>query len=320
MELSSAPTRASFGQKLKGFFTAPPCPGAVFLISTTAVSAISVAAREKKVRSHAVLPLRPGLVEPHFDKKNIQDPVALADALKRELVRLHYAGEKAACLLPEPCLRIFVFSFESLPMPEKERRKLFLWRAKKQLPLLPDDIRLSYQVMNAGTSPRVLVSLARASVLDEYENVLQKAGIKVGLLTTPTLSLLNLVDWEKERDFLLVNVTADSTSLVAVSDGLISLFRIKPHSLESAGQALDRFKVENVMTEIDNTIHFLEDREKRTLSALWLHSDSAALKAALGDGLRGRFSFPVKEFNVAFPSGCRESEKGLLVPLFGQMP
>lgn len=319
MELSTAPPRLPFVEKLKSFFTASPSPGAAFLISTTAVSAISIATREKRIRYHLVSSLRPGIVEPHFDKKNIQDPVALASALKRELARLHYAGEKAACLLPEPCLKVFVFSFEFLPVSEKERRKLFLWRAKKQLPLLPDDVRLSYQVMNAGASLTVLVCLARAAVLDEYEDVFQRAGVKVGLLTTPTLSLLNLVDWEKEKDFLLTHVSVDSTSLVAVSGGLISLFRIKPHSLELTRQVLDQIKVENIIMEIENTVHFLEDREKRSPGSLWLHSSSAELEASLRHDLETRFPFPVKRFSVAFPSGCRESEKALLLPLYGQM-
>ncbi len=278
-----------------------------------------MAGRENKVRSHGVFQLRPGLVEPHFDRQNIQDRAGLAEMIKKELARFPYSGEKAACLVPESCLKIFVFSFEALPLSEKEKTKLFLWRVRKQLPLVAENIKLSYQVINSNAPVKVLVSLARSTVLAEYENVFAAAGIKVGVLTTPTLSLLNLIDWEKEKDFLLVSVEADATSLVAVTGGSLSLFRLKPHPGETMGPVFDRSKVETVVTEIENTIHFLEDREKRSLNSLWLHSSSAEFQEALQSELRERFSIPLQQLDLPFPAGWSVSERAFLAPLFGQV-
>lgn len=319
MEFGSASAQKSLREKMRAFLTTSPCPGAVFSLSSAAWSGIVVAAREKKIRQHSVSVLSPGLIEPHFDKKNIRDRSALIGIIKRDLARLHYSGEKAACLLPEPCLKVFVFSFESLPLAEKEKNQLFLWRVKKQVPLLAEDVRLAYQVMNGQGTVKVLVCVARVTLLEEYEEVLAAAGIKVGVITTPTLSLLNLVDWEKEKDFLLVHAETNSTSLVAVNDSRVSLFRVKRNPVEEGLFSSEGSKVEAIMTEIENTIHFLEDREQRKLSSLWLHASSAEFQALLQPELRERLPFPVKPFDLPFPSGLSPSERARLVPLWGQI-
>lgn len=319
-ESRPAPFRSALLEKVSAFFTAPPSPAAAFALGPTAWSGVIVSGAEKKVRAHATFPLGPGLVEPRFDGQNIQEKDTLTGRMRRELARLGYSGEKAACLLPDACLKVFVFSFESLPLSEKERARLFLWRARKQLPLPAEGIRLAYQVMKAKATVRVLASLARVSVLAEYEGVFRTAGIKVGILTTPTLSLLNLIDWEKEKDFLLVHVDLDSTSLVAVSGGQLSLFRLKPNLADAERAGFGRIETRALLTEIENTIHFFEDREKRSLGALWLHASSADFLATLQEELEGHLPFPVKQFQLPHPFRRSATEEVLLVPLFGQLP
>ncbi len=306
-------------REIKAFFIAQPLPSVVFQLSASAWSGINVSVSEKKIRHRAFLPLASGLVEPHFDKPNIKQAASLAAVLKEGLAKLHYSGEKAACLLPEPCLKVFVFPFDSLPSSERERLKLFRWRAKKQLPVLPDDVRLSYQIMKSDASAKVLVSMARSAVLREYEDLFSAAGVKVGMITSPTLSLLNLLDWAKEKSFILVNIEDDSVSLAAVADAELTIFRFKTFPAARSGLLPESQTIENIVTEIENTIHFLEDREKRSLNALWVRSSSAEFLKSILSHLESRLPLPVKLVDSPWLAGANTVDQALLAPLFGQV-
>ncbi|MDH7513372.1 MAG: hypothetical protein QHH14_10550 [Clostridiales bacterium] len=308
-------------KRIRAFFMAQPLPSVVFQVSASAFSGINVSVSEKKIRHRAYLPLASGLVEPHFDKPNIKQPASLAAVLKEGLAKLHYSGDNAACLLPEPCLKVFIFAFDSLPSSERERLKLFRWRAKKQLPLLPDDVRLSYQIMksNANASPKVLVSMARSAVLQEYEDLFASAGVKVGMVSSPTLSLLNLLNWAQERSFILVNIEDDSVSLAAVADAELTLFRLKTFPAARSGLIPERHTIENIVTEIENTVHFLEDREKRSPNALWVRSRSAEFLKSILSELESRLPLPVKLVDSPWLAGANTVDQALLAPLFGQV-
>jgi hypothetical protein len=310
---------AASSRKIKAFFIAQPSPSVVFQLAASALSGVNVSVGEKKIRHRAFFPLTSGLIEPHFDKPNIKQAALLMAVLKEGLAKLHYAGEKAACLLPESCLRVFIFSFDSLPSSERERLKLFRWRAKKQLPILPSDVRLSYQIMKSNGSVKVLISLARSAVLREYEDLFSAAAVKVGLITSPTLSLLNLLDWDREKNFILVNIEDDSVSLAAVADADLTLCRFKTLPAAISGLLPEKQTIENIVAEIEKTIHFLEDREKRDLNALWLRSSSAEFLKSILSELASRFPFPVKLVDSPWLAGVSPVEKALLAPLVGQV-
>lgn len=320
MKPTSVPERSdAASRKIKAFFTAQPSPSVVFQLAASAWTGINVSVSEGKIKHRAFFSLTSGLIEPHFDKPNIKQAASLAEVLKEGLAKLHYSGEKAACLLPEPCLKVFVFPFDSLPSSERERRKLFHWRAKKQLPVLPDDVRLSYQIMKSNASAKVLVSMARSSVLREYEELFSAAGAKIGMITSPTLSLLNLLDWDKEKSFILVNIEDDSVSLAAVADAELAIYRFKTSPVARSGRLPEKKTIENIITEIENTIHFLEDREKRGLNALWVRSRSAEFLIGILSELESRLPFPVKPVDSPWLAGASPTDKAILSPLFGQV-
>ncbi len=306
-------------KRIKAFFMARPLPSVVFQVSASALSGINVSASEKKIRHRAFLPLAYGLIEPHFDKPNIKQAALLAAVLKEGLAKLHYSGEKAACLLPEPCLKVFIFAFDSLPSSERERLKLFRWRAKKQLPVLPDDVRLSYQLMKSNASAKVLVSMARSAVLQEYEDLFASAGVKVGVVSSPALSLLNLLNWAQEKSFILVNIEDDSVSLAAVADAEPTLFRVKAFPAARSGLVPERQTIENIVTEIENTVHFLEDKERRGPNALWVRSKSAEFLKSILSELESRLAFPVRLIDSPWLAGANTDDQALLAPLIGQV-
>jgi hypothetical protein len=306
--------------QLVRYFTAPPCPPVIFQVASSYVSGIHVGVKERKIKEYVIWPLPSGLVEPHFDRPNFPDPGALSEIVKACLDKLHVSGGKVACLIPETCLKTLVLAFDSLPSSEKERDKLIRWRAKKQMPILPEDARMSFELLPSNGSVKVLASLGRSSVLREYENLFSKTGFDVGLLGTPTLSLLNLVRWEEEGDVIIANIDDDSLSLVAATDSKISFYRNKTFAVERRGELRVEDKVELIVKEIENTIHFVEDREQRVLQSLWLRAGLRQGQEDVSTKLGQRMSISIHAIGAAALGELPLAERTILAPLAGQIP
>jgi hypothetical protein len=305
---------------LMEYFTAPLCPSAVIQLSPDYVSGILVDRKEEKVKHHLVLDLPGGLVEPHFDRPNITDPAALAGIMKNSLEPFRLSGKKVACLVPEACIKILVLAFDSLPASEPDREKLIRWRAKKQLPVLPEDVRLSYQVWPSGSSIKVLVTLARTQVVKEYEDLFAGLGFEVGILTGPTLSLLNLVEWDEDNDLLIANIEEDSLGLAAVTRREPALYRLKMFAAERGIIQDVSDKVETIIQEIENTAHFIEDREKREIRSLWFRSGLKDGRRDILEALRTGLSLDVRPIEVPASLGLTPGVSAFLAPLIGQVP
>lgn len=308
--------RPAFLDRVERFFTGPPCPPVLLQISSAFLCGLQVAAKEKKPRQRLIVPLPRGLVEPHFERANIPDGAALAGLLKEHLGRLRASAGDAACLLPEACFRVFVLPFESLPASDRERENLILFRAKKQMPLLPDDLRLSFQVLESGPGLKVVAALARASVIREYETFFAGLGLGLGVVSPPALSLVNLIDWRAEPTGLLVNLDDDSLGLVAVTRSEPALYRVKAF----AGERGEARRVDGLAKEIENTLHFIEDREKQAIPAIWFRNGLLDGEDSLPAALAARLALPVKPVTAAPLDSLPETERSILTPLAGLIP
>jgi hypothetical protein len=306
--------------RLKDYFTVPLCPSAIIQLSPAYISGIHVDVKEGRIRHHLVIDLPGGLIEPHFDRPNLADAAALTGILKDNLKPLHLSGKKIACLIPEACLKVLVLAFDSFPTSEREREKLIRWRAKKQIPVLPEDVRLSYEVRPSSSSVKVLAAFARTPVIKEFEGLFAGLGLEVGVLTTPTLSLLNLLDWKKENDLLAANVEDDSLALAAITQAEVAFYRLKMFAVER--RAVLRFsdRVETIVKEIENTAHFIEDREKREVRSLWFRSGLRERREDILERLRTGLSFDVHAVPVPGSFGLTPEVGDFLAPLIGQVP
>ena len=307
-------------RKINNYFTAPLCPPTVIQVSSSYISGIHVDLKDGRAKRHAVLELPAGLLEPHFDRKNVADAAALSGVLKEGLRELQTPGKKIACLVPEACLKIFVLSFDSLPASEKEREKIIRWRAKKQMAILPEDARLSYEMVASSSSIKVLAALTRTPVIREYEDLFAGLGLDVGIAASPTISLLNLVDWENEKDLLVVNIEEDSLGLIAVTQSEPILYRLKTFSVGQEGGLRFSQKIEAVVKEIENTVHFIEDREKRAVHSLWFRSGLREGREDILAGLRTGLEIEVRPVQAPPSCGLSPDLSAFLAPLAGQVP
>jgi len=304
---------------LKDYLIKPPSLSVAFQISHHYFSGLHVSPKERKIKSQFILPLESSALQPSFDKINIADDSYLEEKIKEGLEQLKFTGKNIAFLIPESCLKMFVFSFVSLPSSQKEREEIIRWRVKKQMPLLPDDTRLSFAVLSSNKEEKVLVSLARASVVQEYENCFAKLGLRMGTVGVATLNLMNLIDREEGDNFMVINLEEDYISLMAFLNSEIALYRSKPLVRESQAELPFSKKIEDIVKEVRNTVNFIEDREKKKIGSFWARAGIVRPEEEIFPALQERLAVPLKAIESPTAAGLHFHESQILSPLLGQI-
>ena len=309
---------APFVENIKNYFARQPLPHAAFHVTSRYISGIRVSLKDGRITNHFILPLEKGLIRPSFEKKNIQNPPLLEKKIKKELGKLHLHDPKVVCLLPELSLKAFVFSFDSLPSSRPERERIIRFRIKKQIPLLPEDARFSFDIVKSNDSMKIFVAVARASVIREYEEFFSQLNLKIRTVGVPTLGLYSLLNTEKEKDSLLINIEEDSISLAAIVDSEISLFRMKAILAAGQDEASESRRIESIIKEVENTVNFVEDKEKKKIQSFWVRVGQFKEEGILSR-LRERSSLPVAGIESCLTAKIGLREKKILSPLIGQM-
>ncbi|MFC2163403.1 hypothetical protein ACFLT2_00230 [Acidobacteriota bacterium] len=310
---------ASMKEKIGHFFLQQPLPLAAFQLSSRYLSGLRVSPPDRKIKHHFVLPFQGGVLNPSFYKKNMKDSSELDEKMKEGISKLQLAEHKVVFLLPELSQKSFIFSFDSLPTSQRELEQILLFRIKKQIPVLPEDTRLSFDVLRSNTKKKVLVTIARESVVREYEDFFNKFQLKVRAVGVPSLSLYNLVGSTKDEDYMLIDVENDSFSLLGVINSEVTLYRQKHFAEDFQDEKDFDEKWRNVVQEIENTANFIEDKEERKICCYWVRFGVFEPgEEALGI-LRDQSRCPVNPIESALSSPLPSLDKKLLSPLIGQI-
>lgn len=308
----------TFLDKAKGFFVDQPKPHAAFQMASNYLTGVQLSPRDKKIKSFFTLQLDKGIIEPSFYQNNIKKRVLLSNIFDRELKKYPLTDRRIVFVLPELSQKAFVLTFEKLPATLREREQIVRFRVKKQLPLLPEDARIAYSLIPTENRVRVLASVARASVIKEYEDFFSQLKIKVRSVGMPFEGLVNLIG-KKEKNVMLVNIEEDAFSLVGITASEISLYRQKSFVLESFDEKSLQQKNDDITLEIENTINFIEDKEKTKMSLLWVRTGLPGDGDGMLSDLTARLSIPVEGVDSCLPGNLTPNEKRLLSPLLGHI-
>jgi len=307
----------TFLSKLKNFLTEQPLPSSGIQVTSSCISGVHLSSKEKKLKHHFILPLPEKIIQPSFNRANIKDAHQLMKNITERVEKFNIYGHGVTLLLPELSQRTFVFSFDSLPKTPREKEKIIRFRIKKQMPLLSDEVRISSDVLQTKDGKKVISSVAHVSVVDDYERFFSHMQVKIRAVSIPVLGLSNLIDWDKEKGFLLVNIEKDSFSLLAVTNSEASLYRQKPLMILNEDDLARR--VQNIIQEIENTAHFIEDKEKRSIAAVWIRWTGFESEEEMFSRLETKLSFPVRGVHSLLNLKLRDEEKKILSPLIGQL-
>ena len=307
----------NLGARLKTHFTERLLPDAVFQIAPGHLSGIRVSRGDGTVKGGFVLPFAERPVAASFDRPNVTAPAVLEEAIAQGQKNLRLSSGTVGLLIPEPSVRVFVLAVDSFPGPRREREAFLRWRIAKQMPLVPEDARLDYAATAGRGARQVIAILARRAVVEEYEALFEKAGLKPVLVTAPSLALVNLVRRDGRGTGVLFNIEDETLTVLALSGGGWTLYRQKDIGRPGASPAPER--EENIVREAENTVRFLEDRDRVRVESLWLRCAAIAELPALRDRLRDLTGLPVEPVDYRAPEAWAESHKALLAPLVGQI-
>jgi hypothetical protein len=304
-----------FIERVLARFVAPPRPQAVFGLTMRTLSGVRAGARGGSVRRSFVSVLDPGFLAPSFDRPNVADETALRNLIDDGKRALGLSGGTAALLLPEPCVRIFVLTAETLPASESEREAYFRWRVDKQMPLLPDDLRLAYDLPPGPGPKKVVVAAAREAVIREYEGLFLATGLKPGCVTIPSLSLTRLAGVGEGGNGILLNVERDYLSVFAVMDSEWILYRQKGIGSDSA----DVERTDLIVQEVENTVHFFEDRERKKVGRIWVRASDPEEAPEIVARLESALALSAGPIDYDAPDVWDARQKAVLAPLMGQL-
>jgi hypothetical protein len=302
-------------KRLRARFVERPLPDAVFALAPGHLSGLRVLARGRAARERFILPFKTSLLVPSFDRPNITDVPAVKAAIAAGQRALGFAGGPIALLIPEPCVRIFVLAADALPGDEGERDAFVRWRVGKQMPLLPEDLRMAYAMSSGSPARKIIVATARKAVVREYEDIFQSAGMAVGTVTVPSLSLVNLIGGAAGQNGVLLNIEADYLSFLAIMESEWTLYRHKGVSPNLSAGA----KADLVVQEVENTVHFLEDKERKKVERIWVRSGAGEDGPGILSRLKSCLPLPAAMVDYAAPDEWDAREITALAPLMGQL-
>ncbi len=302
-------------KRLQARFLERPLPDAVFELAPGHLSGLRVIARGRASRERFILPFETSVLTPSFDRPNITDTSAVKAMVEAGKRALGFGGGPIALLIPEFCVRIFVLTAESVPGDEAERDAFIRWRVGKQMPLLPEDLRMAYAMSSGSPVRKVIVATARDTVIREYEDIFKSAGMAVGTVTVPSLSLVNLIGGAAGQNGVLLNIEPDYLSFLAIMESEWTLYRQKGVSPDLAAGA----KADLVVQEVENTVHFLEDKERKKVERIWVRSGAGEDGPGILSRLKSSLPLAAAMVDYAAPDEWNAQEKTALAPLMGQL-
>jgi hypothetical protein len=308
----------SMFNRLKNYFTEHPLPHSALQVTSSYISGIHLSSKERKLKNHFVLPIADGIIQPSLDKLNVKNSGLLQKLILEGVEKFNIYDHGVALLLPELSQRTFVFSFNSLPGTSKEREQVIRFRVKKQMPLLSEDVRISYDVLRTKGTKKIISTVARSTVVSEYEDFFGQLRLKIRTVGLPLLGLSQLINWNREKDFFLINIEKGSFGLLAFTDSAPSLYRQKP-LLAKPGENHLSERVQNIIQEIENTAQFIRDKEKKEISSIWIRFGLMDTEEEMLSNMQSRLDYSIKTIESLVNIELSKHDKNILAPLMGQL-
>ena len=229
-------TPATFAARLRSVLSRS-APSVGVEIGPDHVTAVTVAQNRGAtvLSAYATEPLPAQAVTPAVNGKNVQDPPAAAEALKRVLDGLPRRPTRVALVVPDSVAKVSLVRFEQVPARARDLDELIRWQVRKAAPFRIEDAQISYTpgVATPKGGREFIVALMRRDIVEEYEQLCTGAGAHAGIVDLASFNLINAVvagrsDVAAGADWLLVNVTADYSTIAIVRGEHLIFFRNRP--------------------------------------------------------------------------------------------
>jgi Tfp pilus assembly PilM family ATPase len=193
-------------------------PSVAVEIAVGHVSAASLEWRgtQPVIAAHATEPIPDAALVPSLTAANLHDRSMVAAALQRVL-DLTGRPKRIGLVVPDVIAKVSLVKFEKVPPRAQDLDQLVRWQVRKTAPFPIEEAQVTYVPTQAGSDGQeFLVSLARRTVIEEYEQLCAEAGAHAGIIDLATFNVVNAVlasGAAPDADWLLVNVAAHDASI-----------------------------------------------------------------------------------------------------------
>ncbi len=205
-------------------------PATAVEIAANRVSAATVDVRggQPVVSAYAIEPLPDGALVPSLTTINTQNRTQVATALARVLDKVG-RPRRIGLLIPDQVARVSLVRFEKVPARAQDLDQLIRWQVKKAAPFPIEEAQVSYFAgITAPDGQDFVVSVARRAIIEEYEALVGEQGAYAGIVDLSSFNVVNAVvagAGASSSDWLLVDVAADSASILIVRGSHVIFFR-----------------------------------------------------------------------------------------------
>ncbi|MBI3404417.1 MAG: hypothetical protein HY046_03060 [Acidobacteria bacterium] len=241
-----------------------PHPSLAIEITTEYVAAAKSASGRRLDGYDFIEKLPSGSVVASPVDQNVMQSEVVQQTLRRLLSRIGAHGVETALLIPDQVVRVFLLHFDNFPRRAEEAIPMLRWRLKKSVPFDVDDTVVSYMAqLPRGEGVDVLAAVARQRILREYEEQLEKVGLKPGVVASSTLATLPLI--EDERPTLLARMAGTTLTTAVVRGPWLCVYRCS-----DMGAAADEIDPQALLDEIFPAVAYFQDTWKESLAQIRL--------------------------------------------------
>jgi type IV pilus assembly protein PilM len=173
---------------------------------------------------YAFQTLTAGAIVPGIGEANVRSAERVADAVRSVLEQVNPRGRAVTVVVPDSAVRVFILDFDTLPAHAAEAYTVLRFRLRKMLPFDVEHAGLSYQVLTQSKNEvKVLVAVAPAAILAEYEGVVRAAGYEPGAVLPSSLAALATVD--SMGAVLMANLTGQYLTTAIANGSDLLLYR-----------------------------------------------------------------------------------------------
>jgi Tfp pilus assembly PilM family ATPase len=182
-----------------------------------------------QVVMHASEPMPPGALVPSLTGANVHNRQAVVDVIGRVLERTG-RPRRIGLIVPDLVAKVSFVRFEQPPSRAADLDQLVRWQVRKTAPFAVEEAQVSFVPgLRTADGQEFVVSLARRTIVEEYESICAEAGAHAGIVDLATFNVINTVLAASapaaDTDWLLVNIAPDYASIAIMRGKFLIFFR-----------------------------------------------------------------------------------------------
>ena len=187
----------------------------------------------------AFRPFLPDMLRISHRDPHVQQPELFVERLRESHSELGVKEPRVSLVLPDSSGRIMLLDLEERWKSKEEAVDMIRWKLKKNIPLEMSDLHLDFQLLerNEDGESSVMVAIISRRVVQQYEELLDQAGLQADRIDFTTLNLLKAFNQYVTRDLnaAFFSFYGQSLGVMIFSDGIPAFYRSKHLPGSAAG-------------------------------------------------------------------------------------